>query len=107
LKSFFHSSCLKAGAVNDLNDLANSAADVKVKYGDFMLSDEYFFQRGQTNYRVVFKSGKLLDEISGREALYIHFYRVKQNSHFRIEKPCDGASLKQLIITPQVISCSP
>lgn len=104
LKSLFYSSFCEAGKVNDLNDLVNSAFDLKVHYGDFMLSDEYFLQRGQLNYKVVFSNGVLTDEISGRKALYFHFYRAKKNSLYRIEKFREGTDIQQLCISPQGIS---
>jgi hypothetical protein len=79
LHSFRHKNKLKRSSVNDLNEITNARPDIKVFYGDFILSDEFLNNRKIPDWKVKWKNGKWHELVTGREALYFHFYKLKSS----------------------------
>jgi hypothetical protein len=62
-----------------LNEIINARPDIKVFYGDFILSDEFLNNRKIPDWKVKWKNGKWHELVTGREALYFHFYKLKSS----------------------------
>ncbi len=90
--------------INDLNEIINHSNNIKVFYGDFILSDEYFLQRKQQDWYVFMEDGLWKDNVSGKTGLYFHFYRLKNIPEFRMHL---GQEIKtqDIIITKTGITC--
>lgn len=89
--------------VNDLNDIVASQKSLKVKYANCMLSDEYFYQRGIKDWQIKWKNNMFVEVKTGKEALYFHFYRVKNSKNFHIPALKNLKQLEKVVITSEGI----
>jgi len=94
---------LPSKQLNDLNELVENDTSIRVKYADLMLSDEYFLQREITNWCLQWKNNRFVEVVSGKEALYFHFYRVKSNKSYLIPPLKSVKQIEKIIITPKGI----
>jgi hypothetical protein len=85
---------------NDLNSIALKYPELKIHYGNFILSDEYFLQRGIKEWEVNLIGGVFIEKHSRKEALYFHFYRAKSHKDFIIPKVIDFSKTQNISITP-------
>ena len=91
---------------DDLNSVVTAIPDLKVHYGDFLLSDQYFKSRGIENWQVEWKDGKLIEKYTNKEGLYFHFYRMKDLLKKSIPKHESLVQLSKLLITKNSVFLS-
>lgn len=68
---------LKASGIDDLNDILKIRKDLRVYYGDFILSDEYLKNNKVNDWNVTMVNGKWIEQKTCKEGMYFHFYRMK------------------------------
>lgn len=76
-KKLLSSQKLKASGIDDLNDIIRTRKNLQVYFGDFILSDEYLKNKNVNDWKVTMVNGKWVEQKTGKEGLYFHFYRLK------------------------------
>ena len=99
----FHSPRFSNILMPDMNTIVRSQKDLKVHYGNFMLSDMILRNSGIFNWEVNWEDGKLTERNSKKDLLYFHFYFLKNKASYSVPKLNGPKPVKSISITPTSI----
>lgn len=86
------------GKIQDINSILSKNRNIRVGYLNSILSDEYYRNNNDSNWQVAYVNGKLFDH-TGKEGMYFHFYRIKNNTVFTKLKTLSSLKLKKILIS--------
>jgi hypothetical protein len=99
LKKSFFSPHINKCMIPDMNVVLNNHSEIKVHYGNFMLSDIMLKNRGINNWSLNWKNGILSEKTTEHHYLFFHFYFLKNQATFQVPKSIEIQDIKSLSIT--------
>jgi hypothetical protein len=103
LLSRFNRPHFKTCSIPDMNQVLANHTEIKVFYGDCMLSDIMLQNRDISKWKLRWENGKLTEPVTKRTYLYFHFYKLKQNAGYAIQNTYDFSQVKSFTIAPESI----
>jgi hypothetical protein len=85
LINLFHKPVFAKTEIPDMNSVLSRNLDIKVYYGNFLLSDMLLKNSQTIDWKIVWEDGKLKDIINNTSILYFHFYFLKNRKDYAIK----------------------
>jgi hypothetical protein len=89
--------------IPDMNVILNSLPEIKVYYGNFMISDMILKNRDIIRWEMNWENGTLKERNSAKSYLYFHFYFLKKKQSYFNYKSIDYQLIKSFTITEKFV----
>lgn len=99
LKCYFSKPVFSSTQFPDINSILTKIPEIKVYYGNFMLSDMMLKNQQTENWQIKWDKGELTDLADEKQILYFHFYFLKKHAHYQIEIRKPDKEIQSILIS--------